>query len=125
MRGIGRGTQRGQSRSVERRRGSRPGSATNHREDKMTNQYDLLPYAKGIDRSLAPIVARVEGSGVDRRRGIFTPQGYLVAPVHALAVGMTVTATWTVADNDKTRTAAIAHLGGCGHAVDLQQGDGR
>jgi S1-C subfamily serine protease len=74
--------------------------------------------------SLAPIVARVEGSGVDRRRGFFTPQGYLVAPAHSLAVGMTVTASWAVGNNDETRTASVAHLGGCGHAVALLNVDG-
>ena len=73
---------------------------------------------------LAPIVARIEGSGVDRRRGFFTPQGYLVAPAHALAVGMSVTASWTVGNNDDSRTASVAHLGGCGHAVALLKVEG-
>jgi hypothetical protein len=72
-----------------------------------------------ILESQAPIVARIEGSDVGRRRGFFTPQGYLVAPAHALAVGMWVTASWTVHNNDETRTASVAHLGGCGHAVAL------
>ena len=77
-----------------------------------------------IPDSLAPIVARIEGSGVDRRRGFFTSQGYLVAPAHALAVGMTVTATWPVGNDDETRTTSVAHLGGCGHAVALLEVDG-
>ena len=70
-------------------------------------------------RSAVFVVARIEGSGVDRRRGFFTPRGYLVAPADALPVGKTVTASWTVDGHDQSRTASVAQLGGCGQEVAL------
>lgn len=65
------------------------------------------------------VVARIEGSGVDRRRGFFTPRGYLVAPADALPVGKTVAANWTVDGRDESRMASVAQLGGGGQEVAL------
>ncbi len=77
------------------------------------------PEDGGEPRPMALVVARIEGWGVDRRRGFFTPQGYLVAPAHALPVGKTVTVIWTVGGRDESGTASVAQLGGCGHDVAL------
>ena len=66
-----------------------------------------------------PVVARVEGAGIDRRRGFFTPQGYLVVPAQGLPVGQTVTVSWTADGRGNSGQATVLQVGGCGHDAAL------
>jgi hypothetical protein len=67
--------------------------------------------------SLAPVVVRIEGPDIARRRGFFTAQGYLIAPAHGMPVGQAASVSWPIPGGTATAPAEVLRLGGCERAV--------
>jgi hypothetical protein len=77
----------------------------------------VAPQAVPKAGSPMPVVVRIEGPAIERRRGFFTAQGYLIAPAHGMPMGQEVSVSWPIAGGTATAPAEVLRLGGCERAV--------
>jgi hypothetical protein len=64
-----------------------------------------------------PVVVRIEGPGIERRRGFLTAQGFLIAPAYGMPVGQEASVSWPNGGGTATAPAEVLRVGGCERAV--------
>jgi hypothetical protein len=77
----------------------------------------VAPQGGAGSGSPKPVVVRIEGPGIERRRGFVTAQGYLIAPAHGMPVGQEASVSWPNGGGTATAPAEVLRVGGCERAV--------